>query len=281
MGKGIALRFKRIYPEMFRAYRDHCERGVFDIGQLFLYKTSHKWILNFPTKEHWRYPSRIEYIEAGLRKFVASYADMRITSIAFPALGCGNGELDFDGEVKPVMEDYLGNISLPTFVYPGLPNTEPPEHSEIDRINEWLRSDPTVLPFDEVWRDIRQILRARDTFVTLVRESMYRVEVTKEAVGLEVTSGNRKYRIDEDELVQFWQQLRDYGFTHRNIVPKHYRISYLIPVFERLPYVRRVDLSASVSGLRTMPRAGLQIVPHRAKTKWATRRLFSIPVNAS
>ena len=61
MGKGIAKDFKQIYPEMFREYQLLCENNWFDIGKLWLYKTQNKWILNFPTKRHWRQPSRPEY----------------------------------------------------------------------------------------------------------------------------------------------------------------------------------------------------------------------------
>ena len=57
MGKGIAKDFKRIYPDMFREYQRICERNSFDIGDLWLYKTTNKWVLNFPTKRHWRQPS--------------------------------------------------------------------------------------------------------------------------------------------------------------------------------------------------------------------------------
>ena len=70
MGKGIALTFKSIYPEMFRQYVELCDAGELDIGRLFLYRTSNKLILNFPTKKHWRNPSKLEYIEAGLQTFV-------------------------------------------------------------------------------------------------------------------------------------------------------------------------------------------------------------------
>src|SRR5437773_477164 len=88
MGKGIAKRFKEIYPEMFSKYQHLCENKQLQIGKLWLYKTEHKWILNFPTKVHWRQPSRPEYIEEGLRAFAASYPTQGITSIAFPRLGC-------------------------------------------------------------------------------------------------------------------------------------------------------------------------------------------------
>src|SRR5688500_3804660 len=69
MGQGIALQFKQIYPKMFRAYQQLCEAGEFDIGRLFLHRTPNKLIVNFPTKKHWRQPSKPEYIEAGLLRF--------------------------------------------------------------------------------------------------------------------------------------------------------------------------------------------------------------------
>ena len=65
MGKGIALQFKKIYPDMFKEYRDLCERKQFKIGSLHLYKTPHKWILNFATKREWRRPSQLQYIPRG------------------------------------------------------------------------------------------------------------------------------------------------------------------------------------------------------------------------
>ena len=128
-GKGIALEFKQIYPEMFREYRELCERGQLDIGKLHLYKTPHKWILNFPTKKHWRQPSRVEYIEKGLQTFQRLRAEKGITSAAFPPLGCGNGQLDFETQVKPLMERYLGSLPISTFIYPEKPRVGAPEHA--------------------------------------------------------------------------------------------------------------------------------------------------------
>src|SRR4051794_35789340 len=75
MGKGIALTFRQIYPEMFQEYRDLCERGKIDIGALYLYRDPivNTQVLNFPTKKHWRNPSKLEYIEAGLNCFTRIY----------------------------------------------------------------------------------------------------------------------------------------------------------------------------------------------------------------
>lgn len=116
MGKGIAKEFKRRYPAMFRQYVADCEQG-FAVGQLRLFKTPDKWILNFPTKQHWRNPSKLEYIEAGLKTFVEMYPVEGINSIAFPLLGCGAGELKWETSVKPLMERYLNDLPLDVSVY--------------------------------------------------------------------------------------------------------------------------------------------------------------------
>src|ERR1700716_765140 len=97
MGKGVAKEFKAAFPEMYAEYRRLCELGKLRVGQLWLYKSPHKWVLNFPTKTDWRRPSRPEYVEKGLQKFVETYAQQGIASAAFPALGCGNGGLDWSG----------------------------------------------------------------------------------------------------------------------------------------------------------------------------------------
>jgi hypothetical protein len=84
---------------------------------LHLYRGTHKWVLNFPTKKHWRNASKPEYIEAGLKTFVAGYMRAGITNIAFPRLGCGNGELDWESQVRPLMEKYLSRLPIDVFVH--------------------------------------------------------------------------------------------------------------------------------------------------------------------
>lgn len=117
MGKGIAKEFKRQYPKMFEEYLRKCANGSLDIGKLWLHETSHKWILNFPTKEHWRSKSKVEHIKAGLEEFVKIYTSERIESIAFPMLGCGNGGLDWENQVKPLMEEYLEPLPIDIYIH--------------------------------------------------------------------------------------------------------------------------------------------------------------------
>lgn len=109
MGKGLALEFRLRYPHMYELYREYCKKEMIEPGKLFLYKRSKPWILNFPTKLHWKDPSKLEYIEKGLNKFTISYKDKGINSIAFPQLGTLNGKLDWN-DVKNLMYKYLDKL---------------------------------------------------------------------------------------------------------------------------------------------------------------------------
>jgi O-acetyl-ADP-ribose deacetylase (regulator of RNase III) len=109
MGKGLALAVKSRYPEVFHKYLIACESGKMRIGNLQLVKTTDRWILNFPTKKHWRGASKLEFVEAGLKKFVKTYRRRHIASVAFPPLGCGHGGLKWD-EVEPLMRRYLEGL---------------------------------------------------------------------------------------------------------------------------------------------------------------------------
>lgn len=114
MGKGVALGFRLRYPEMFEKYQEFCKKKQINIGLLWLYKRSEdtQWVLNFPTKFHWKYPSKMEYLETGLQKFVDTYKEKGITSIAFPLLGTHNGGLDRI-EVLDLMHRYLEKCDIP------------------------------------------------------------------------------------------------------------------------------------------------------------------------
>lgn len=118
MGKGIALVYKLRYPKMYDIYKEFCSSQHIAIGKLWLYKgeENEPWVLNFPTKNHWKYPSKMEYIEQGLQKFVETYKMRGIESIAFPLLGAHNGGLD-RSEVYSTMERYLSMCDIPVEIY--------------------------------------------------------------------------------------------------------------------------------------------------------------------
>jgi O-acetyl-ADP-ribose deacetylase (regulator of RNase III) len=117
MGRGIALEFKNRFPEMFQQYRQYSEQGLIQIGKLHLWRQNSPWILNFPTKQHWRHPSKIEYIEAGLKKLAETYHQRGISSIAFPQLGSSLGGLNWLDQVRPTMLKYLKPLDVQVEIY--------------------------------------------------------------------------------------------------------------------------------------------------------------------
>lgn len=117
MGAGIALEAKLRYPEMYQRYKEFCQKGLLEVGKLDLYKKSEPyWILNFPTKNQWKLPSREEYIVLGLQKFTDFYQEKGIKSAAFPVLGGLNGGLN-ENRVLDIMLSYLSKVDIPIEVY--------------------------------------------------------------------------------------------------------------------------------------------------------------------
>src|ERR1043166_5702479 len=131
MGRGLALQFKQAYPAMFRAYEAACKAGDVELGKMHVFDLGGlvggpRWIINFPTKAHWRAASCIKDIEAGLQDLVATIRLLGIRSIAIPPLGCGNGGLDWS-DVRPRIEAALAELpDVRVLVYPpgGAPEAE-------------------------------------------------------------------------------------------------------------------------------------------------------------
>lgn len=112
MGAGLAKQFKTRYPDMDRQYRADCRQGLFKPGTVRLYRVSPtRMIANFPTKDHWKNPSRIEYIEDGLISLNQLAAERQIGSIAIPAIGTGYGGLDWN-QVKPLIRNLLTQADM-------------------------------------------------------------------------------------------------------------------------------------------------------------------------
>lgn len=114
MGKGVALMFKDAFPDNFRAYAAACQRGEVKVGEVFVFERADllrpRWILNFPTKEHWRGGTRPEWIDAGLRDLVRVVRARAIRTLALPPLGCGNGGLRWD-DVRPRIARHLESLN--------------------------------------------------------------------------------------------------------------------------------------------------------------------------
>ena len=113
MGKGVALQFKEKYPLNYKLYREACEEKKVEIGKMFITETGQighpKYIINFPTKQHWKGFSKLEYVEKGLDNLVNLINSLNIKSIAIPPLGCGNGGLQWS-VVKPLILSKLSEI---------------------------------------------------------------------------------------------------------------------------------------------------------------------------
>ena len=109
MGKGIALDFKLRFPEMFKEYQKICFKHLLRPGQILPYTKSSPIILNFAIKDDWKDPSRVEWIEETLQKFVAKYHSMGISSVAFPWMGAMNGGLPFE-TIQSLTRKYLSDL---------------------------------------------------------------------------------------------------------------------------------------------------------------------------
>lgn len=126
MGKGVALEFKKRFPDMFEDYVRRCQAKQVKLGQPYLYKRLvPPWILNFPTKDDWRSVSRLEDIVRGLKYLEQHYQEWGITSLAVPPLGCGQGQLEWR-VVGPTLYRYLKRLNVPVELYApyGTPHEE-------------------------------------------------------------------------------------------------------------------------------------------------------------
>ena len=121
MGAGIALQFKKAFPENFKLYEKASKDDKVQIGKIFVTETGKitnpKYIINFPTKQHWRYPSKLEWIKEGLVDLRNFIIQKKLKSIAIPPLGCGNGKLNWD-DVKPLIVNAVSGIEdLNTLIF--------------------------------------------------------------------------------------------------------------------------------------------------------------------
>ena len=244
MGKGVAKDFKTIYPEMFARYQELCEKGHFKIGQLWLYRTSHKWVLNFPTKEHWRSPSRPEYIEAGLRKFAATHHVYGITDVSFPMLGCGNGELDWETQVRPLMENYLGKLPIDVHIHLQDRQDPWPEHRNLREIKKWLRGEPESLAFSEVWADLIASVVSNPTITGGSSAEPCPVRVGDDGTTIILDLDSQAVTIPDEVFLDLWQQLRAAGFLAGDYLPSGLNgyADWVLPLMAKLDYIRLVEI---------------------------------------
>jgi uncharacterized protein YwgA/O-acetyl-ADP-ribose deacetylase (regulator of RNase III) len=153
MGKGVALEFKNRFPDMYEDYMARCKRGEVKLGRPYLFKRLvPPWILNFPTKEHWRSVANLAKIVEGLEYLLKHYKTWGIESLAVPPLGCGQGQLEWK-IVGPTLYRVLNRMDIQVELYApyGTPHEElrpeflgekerSVEKDEISRGPEWIKS---------------------------------------------------------------------------------------------------------------------------------------------
>lgn len=251
MGKGIALQFKKLYPEMFRNYQHFCENGALTVGKLYLYKAPGKWILNFPTKKNWRNKSQLAYIEAGLQKFVATYQEKEIESISFPQLGTGNGGLDWEREVQPLMEKYLRKLPIKVYVHIYTGWEKQPEYKNIKEMRTWIESEPDSLSFTEFKRDFITA-QTGTNFV----EKNRRIQIVDDDEPVDATAGsfmkithqdtNIAYAITQTNFTDIWTRLRDQGILLDVDLPQsvleHQDNGLLKQLLVKIPYITTLSV---------------------------------------
>ena len=193
MGRGIALQFKKAFPENFRAYSKACKRNDVRPGRMFVFETDQlinpRYIVNFPTKRHWRGNSWMEDVEAGLRALVDVIRERNIRSIAIPPLASGLGGLSWD-EVRPRIEaslrslDDLDERRIVIFEPRGAPQA-----SDMVRKREAPRMTPARAVLVGLMR--RYLNGLLDPFVTLleVHKLMYFMQVAGEPLNLKCKKG--------------------------------------------------------------------------------------------
>ena len=205
MGKGLALSFKQRYPEMFEKYKTACEKNHLTIGKLMLFYEPDHWILLFPTKENWRNLSKIEYIEKGLMKFVNTYAEKNITSIAFPRLGCGNGELNWN-DVRLVMEKYLKPLPIDVYIYLGMSEENIPEHKEPTKTITWLKENAKDMSFNGL-KDEITVVSSLIPYKFYFQNVPYSFQFSNELCLTNLTT-NEILSVSEDDFYAVWDYIR-------------------------------------------------------------------------
>lgn len=176
MGAGIAYECRLRYPAMYERYVELCRDKKLNIGMLWIYKSKDKWIMNFPTKYHWRYESKIEYLEKGLQKFLETYKDKGITSAAFPLLGASNGGIPEDISMG-IMTKYLEKCDIDIQIYHFDPYAYDDLYLKFKKL--W-----TEIPENELKKELKELkekenkqLKAKLEELTTSRNEKYKWEI--------------------------------------------------------------------------------------------------------
>jgi len=200
MGKGIALEFKKRFPAMFDDYLLRCERKEVRLGAPYLYENlSGLRIINFPTKDHWRSPSRLRDIEQGLEFLVQHVAEWNITSLAMPPLGCGNGGLEWT-EVGPLIYRKLHDLQIDVEVYApyGAPTHQlspeflgaPSQMGLEGKGRKYEKMNPAWVALVEVLRELQRQAYANPVGRTIFQKICYVITEMGVPTGFEFGKGS-------------------------------------------------------------------------------------------
>ncbi|CAM4321701.1 macro domain-containing protein [Vibrio neonatus] len=181
MGAGIALEYRLRYPDMFSKYQQFCEDGLLDIGKIWIYgNVGSQRVLNFPTKKHWKFPSKEEYLRKGLEKFVETYKEKHVGSIAFPLLGADKGGLGKERSLS-IMQEYLDTLDIDVDIYFYDPMAK-------DSLCEHVK---LVLSFESPLQ-IKSAVGLRESDLTKVKEALAREEINQLSQLLKVKGIGQK-----------------------------------------------------------------------------------------
>jgi O-acetyl-ADP-ribose deacetylase (regulator of RNase III) len=241
MGKGLAHAFKEREPSMFKVYKRICDEGQLEPGKLWLWRGDSGWVLNFPTKKHWRQPSQLEWIEQGLQKFVSAYDAQGITETSFPRLGCGNGGLEWD-DVRPLMEQYLSHIPIPVYIHDYTVDVGVPEHLEL--VAESLRAESLGdQSFDTFLRLVKRVVELSDgKFINLGTDDAFQAHIRgNHELALETETAT--CLLAEDDLRGVWLGLQNGLVTERQAGwSAREGGRSLISLLSVLPHIRAVQI---------------------------------------
>jgi O-acetyl-ADP-ribose deacetylase (regulator of RNase III) len=243
MGKGIALEFKKLYPDMYQKYRALCADGQLDIGKLYVYRTPNKIVVNFPTKRHWKQPSRVEYVEAGLQKFVDRYQDYGIASVSFPQLGCGNGDLDWERQVQPLMEQYLHRLPIPVYIHLYQKDANfVPEHKDKHWMKK-MRLEQKRISADQLWQDLTSLITQQGIDSYQLNAS---VTVKIDEEQLQFSFDSHHINVDRIDVEDLWSALLQSGAIREDHFPQAINQAagnvWLLDLLRRIDYVQPITL---------------------------------------
>lgn len=270
MGAGLSAEFKRFYPQMFEQYAALCRDQKFTIGSLWLYRTPHKWVLNFPVREHYRSPVQPDHLEQGLQKFAAIYADQGITSASFPMIGTDAG-LNWETEVRPLMEAYLNPLPIAIYIHRGdVDNPFPVERGSMRGVRAWLEGQPKIMEFPTFWRDLNRMIKYKTEFTTLLDKTRFRVGIDNSRKALVILTGlPQPMFLSQMMLNELWVYLRSAGYALPHNLPNGLDegAKYIFSLLADLDYLRPI-YAGTKDGEWMM---GLQYVPPVDRTPAAQK----------